>query len=298
MSAGGSPLTRLRHSATEVADRLLRRALERLHGSGPVLVPEYPLQIRPRWGWQGPVLSEIAHRLEARTADYERMLEDACRLGEWALTIDRRPRPGQPCWENDYWGTVDALVQCAALKRRNPALYLEIGAGYSTLFARRAIQDFELDTRIVSIDPHPRSDVERSCDEALRAPLTEIGLSVFDRVAPGDVLLIDGSHTALMNSDATVVLLEVLPRLPAGVLLGIDDVFLPWDYPPTWESRIYGEQYLLAAMLLGGAQGFDVRFPGWWLVEECPLAQRLEPLWPTIENRFGRHSTSFWIETL
>jgi Methyltransferase domain len=268
-----------------------------LHGSGPALVPEYRLRIRARWGWEGPVLSEVAQRLEAGARDYERTVEDACSLEQWARTIARQPRPGQPCWENDWWGSVDALVQCAALKRRDPALYIEVGSGFSTLFARRAITDFGLRTRVVSVDPHPRSDVEASCDEAIRAPLDEIDLTLFNRLVAGDILLIDGSHTALMNSDATVLLLEVLPRLPAGVLIGIDDVFLPWDYPPTWAGRMYGEQYLLAAMLLGGAEAFGVRFPGWWVVEHSPLASRLESLWPTIENRFGRHATSFWIET-
>jgi hypothetical protein len=121
-------------------------------------------------------------------------------------------------------------------------------------------------------------------------------LALFERLASGDVVLLDGSHVALMNCDATVFFLEVLPRLPAGVLVGIDDVFLPWDYPPTWTERIYGEQYLLAAYLLGGGGGFTVRFPGWWLVECSAFAKRLAPVWPIVENRFGRHSGSFWLE--
>jgi hypothetical protein len=101
---------------------------------------------------------------------------------------------------------------------------------------------------------------------------------------------------ALMNTDATVFLLELLPRLPAGVLVGVDDVFLPWDYPPQWAARVYGEQYLLAAFLLGGADGFSVRFPGWWLTRCSSLAQQFELLWPVIENRFGRLASSLWLE--
>jgi hypothetical protein len=119
---------------------------------------------------------------------------------------------------------------------------------------------------------------------------------LFDRLGAGDVLFMDGSHVALMGSDATVFFLEILPRLKRGVLVGIDDIFLPWDYPPTWTGRVYGEQYLLAALLLGGAAGWRVRFPGWWLVEESELAARFELLWPVVENRFGRHAGSFWLE--
>jgi len=99
-----------------------------------------------------------------------------------------------------------------------------------------------------------------------------------------------------MNCDSTVFMLEVLPRLPAGVLIGIDDVFLPWDYPPSWADRLYGEQYLVAAHLLGGGAGWRLRFPGWWLVECSSLASRFEPAWPIVENRFGRHAGSFWFE--
>lgn len=278
-------------------DRLLRRALERTRRSAPALVPEYPLALRARWGWDRPVLEPVSELLAAGTDDYERMVDDVCEMLDWAGTIPRTPsRPGEPAWDNDYWGGIDALAGCAALKRGNPATYLEVGSGFSTRFARRAINDFGLRTRIVSIDPDPRDHVDDLCDEVIRRRLDEVDTGVFTGLEPGDVLLLDGSHVALMNCDATVFLLEVLPRLPAGVLVGMDDIFLPWDYPPTWAGRIYGEQYLLAAYLLGGASGVTVRFPGWWLVECSSLAARFDALWPVVENRFGRHAGSFWLE--
>jgi hypothetical protein len=253
--------------------------------------------MRPRGGWGAPELRTLAERLRAAPGSYETAIRDCLGLADWAATIARTdPQPGQPCWENDWWGSVDALVQCGALRRRNPALYIEVGSGFSTRFARRAIRDFGLRTRIVSVDPSPRADVEASCDESVRAPLEELDLSLFDRLGPGDMLLIDSSHTALMNSDATVLFLEVLPRLAAGVLVGVDDVFLPWDYPPTWGGRAYGEQYLLAAFLLGGGGDYRIHFPGWWLIESSPLATSFEPLWATIENRFGRRASCFWLE--
>jgi hypothetical protein len=279
------------------ADRLLRRGLERVTGAGPALIPEYPLELGARWGWERPVNAAVADRLAAGAAGYGQTVADVCALAEWAAMIAREQSdPTDPCWENDYWGGIDALVQCAALKRRDPATYLEIGSGFSTLFARRAITDFRLRTKIVSIDPHPRADVRGCCDETVRRPLESVDPAVFDRLEPGDVLLFDGSHVALMNTDATVFFLELLPRVPAGVLVGIDDVFLPWDYPPSWSRRVYGEQYLVASHLLGGGEGWDLRFPGWWIVECSPIAERFAPLWPTVENRFGRHSGSFWFE--
>jgi hypothetical protein len=260
-------------------------------------VPEYPLTLRSRWGWGAPAIAGVAELLAAQASAYEPLIEDVCALLEWARGIPRRAgEDGGPAWENDYWGSVDALVQCAVLRRRDPATYLEIGSGFSTRFARRAITDFGLRTRIVSIDPAPRDDVDGLCDELRRQPLQEVEPTLFDGLEPGDLILLDGSHVSLMNCDATVFFLELLPRLPAGVVVGVDDIFLPWDYPPTWAGRMYGEQYLLAALLLGGASGLRVRFPGWWLVECSPLAPRLDPMWPVVENRFGRHATSFWLE--
>lgn len=291
-------MTALAAAARRSADRLLRRGLERLHGSSPALVPEYPLELSSRWGWHGrPALAELETRLAADRGAYGEMIELACAMGDWARSIPRRtPDPGAPAWENDWWGTVDALIQCGELRRRDPALYLEIGSGHSTLFARRAIADFGLRTRLVAIDPEPRAEVGAACDELIRAPLQTVAEEVPERVGPGDIVLLDGSHVALMGTDATVFLLELLPLLAPGVLVGIHDVFLPWDYPPQWTGRIYGEQYLLAAFLLGGAAGFEVRFPAWWVCHQPELAGRLDPVWPVVENRFGRFGTSLWLE--
>lgn len=261
------------------------------------MVPEYPLRPRARWGWGEPPLTAIADWLAEHEGDYEESVQDVLDLAEWAAGIPGSdPPPGQPCWENDYWGTLDALAQCAALRRRDPALYLEVGSGWSTLFARRAVVDFGLRTQIVSIDPEPRTAVEAHCGEVVRRPLEELDLAVFDRLADGDMLLLDGSHTALMNSDATVFFLEIMPRLAPGVLVGIDDVFLPDDYHPTWVGRAYGEQYLLAAFLIGGAAGWTVRFPGRWLSTHWDRSGCFEPVWPTVANRFGRTAASFWLE--
>lgn len=286
-----------RASAKAGLVRLLRRGLERAHGSGTVALTEYPRDPRARWGWDGSaVLGGVEQFLADHVGSYESWLAEVLQLHDWAATIPRRPEPGQPGWENDWWGTIDALMQCAALRRRNPRTYLEIGSGFSTLFAARAIRDFGLQTTIVSVDAAPRLDVDAHCGQCWRQPLERVVDPVLDSIAPGDIVLLDGSHVSLMNTDATVFFLELMPRLPPGVLVGIDDVFLPWDYPPTWVDRPYGEQYLLAAFLLGGAHGYEVRFPGWWIVERSPLASRLGELWPLVENRFGRHATSFWLE--
>ncbi len=79
-------------------------------------------------------------------------------------------------------------------------------------------------------------------------------LALFRELQAGDVLFIDSSHRCFMNSDVTVLFLEVLPNLPPGVLVQVHDIFIPYDYPREWVERYYAEQYLLSCYLLLGVR--------------------------------------------
>jgi hypothetical protein len=276
----------------------LTRILQRAAGRAPVIIPEYDLDPRPRWGWDAPASHAVGDLLAAGDASYEPAINGMLELTEWTSSVTRDPVPGSPApsWENNYWGGMDAVALVSELRRRDPGTYMEVGSGYSTRFARRAIADFGLRTQIVSIDPQPRAEVDPLCDTVLRSTVEDLDPREFDRLQSGDVLLIDGSHMAFMNSDVAVLFLEVLPRLARGVLVCIHDVFLPWDYPPSWERRLYSEQYLVAAFLLGGANGWAVRFPAWHVTRASTLGDRLDPLWEVVESRFGRFASSFWME--
>lgn len=177
---------------------------------------------------------------------------------------------------------------------------MEIGSGYSTLFAGRAIQTRRLGTRIESIDPFPRADVNSACDVVHRKGLADIDMSVFDRLRAGDILFVDCSHTAFMSSDSVIAFFEVIVGLPAGVLVGIHDVFLPWDYPPDWSLRWYGEQYLVAAFLLGMASGgqlaWTVDFASFYVSSLTELTQGNDRLWEVIGDPPGRFGSGMWLE--
>jgi hypothetical protein len=279
------------------AEPWLLKALERTVPDRSVALFEYRLQPRARYGWDQPPHAGLRSILEANEDSYAKTIAG---LFDYEDQIRRIPRGRQPdgglSWDNDYWGGIDAVAQYALLAQRRPSLYLEVGSGYSTMFARRAIQDHELSTRIVSIDPYPRAEIDRLCDEVVRQPLEETDLAIFGELRAGDVLVIDGSHTAFMNSDAVVAFLDILPSVPPGVLVAIDDIFLPWDYPPTWAGRWYGEQYLLAGLLLSGAPGWSVVFPAWYLTQESALRSQLDPLWEHVMPAVGKYAMSFWME--
>jgi hypothetical protein len=71
-----------------------------------------------------------------------------------------------------------------------------------------------------------------------------------------------------------VFFLELLPRFPAGTMIQVHDVFLPDDYPPSLIDRLWSEQYLYAAWLLGGAAGVKIILPCARLAQ-VPAAQAL-----------------------
>jgi hypothetical protein len=275
---------------------LLQSALARVEPGRTVMLSEYPVRPRHRWGWDRPPHPELQALFALGDDRYRAVVERLLAAGDLLATVERTGEPPAPSWDNDWWAGLDAAVHLDALARRRPATYLEIGSGYSTMLARHAVDRLGLPTRIVSVDPQPRAEVDWLCDEVVRRPLEDVGAAVAGGLVAGDVLLVDGSHMATMGSDTVVALLELLPRLPAGVLVGIDDVFLPFDYHPTWVGRWYGEQYLVAAFLLGGGAGYEVAFPGLYVTQHDELGPLLDPLWPVIGTRFGPVASALWLE--
>ncbi|HEX6395279.1 MAG TPA: class I SAM-dependent methyltransferase [Acidimicrobiales bacterium] len=262
-----------------------------------VAVLEYEVRPAARYGWGCPPHSRLLDLLRSREEESEGTIEAITSVSDDLLSIPGgRGSSGDLSWDNDWWGGLDAMVLYAALRDRNPQKYVEVGSGYSTRFARRAVSDHSLRTQIVSLDPRPRTDVDDLCDTVIRSPLEQADLSVFTGLGAGDIVVMDGSHTAFMNSDAVVFFLDVLPSLAPGVLVGIDDIFLPWDYPPSWTGRWYGEQYLLASMLLADEPGWTLRFPAWYLTQESANQSRFESLWRHIDPVHGRYAMSFWMQ--
>ena len=278
--------------------------------SYPVLL-EYAIRPTPRYGVSRPSLDGFQQWLRAQSGDYSILLEqlkafrdDLGRIPETAEDPDR----GSPFWGNKYFTGIDAIALYGLLGILQPRQILEVGSGNSTRYARRAIRDLGLNTRIVSIDPMPRVEVDALCDEVVRSPLEDVDLSIFDSLVAGDVLFIDNSHVVFENSDATVTFLEVLPRLKPGITIHIHDIFLPYDYPESWAKRHYSEQYLLAAYVLGGAAHLQPVLPVAYLSRESEFASRIDADWSgsVFQRAFatnrgftgGYPGTSMWLRTI
>ena len=301
-SRGERMVTRARNRLSRDRERAFRWAAPRAarltgHVSGStVAVLEYPHEPRARWGWGQPPNPWLTRHFASGEDRYRQVIADVAGVIPQLRSIERNAGPGQPCWNNIFFPALDAAVLYSSLVKRKPATYLEVGSGYSTLFARSAITANELPTRIVSIDPFPRAEVDAVCDDMHRTGLADVDLGMFEGLQAGDVVFIDGSHTSFMNSDSVVAWFDIVPQLPAEVLLGIHDVFLPWDYPPKWTDRWYGEQYLVGAFVLGEPRDWQVAFPTWFVSKETTLCEPLSELWEISGSVPDWGGASFWME--
>jgi hypothetical protein len=270
----------------------------RSRGSAAPRTPFYPHVAAPRWGYGKPPHEALRARIDIGRSNYRSVVEGI--LAEEKLR-DIRITPGadplEPHWDQPWFGPLDASVLYVMIRTLAPKTYLEVGSGNSTMFCKRAVSDHRLDTRIVSIDPVPRADVDSLCDEVIRSGVESVDPSVFDRLGAGDILFIDGSHQTFMNSDVTVLWMDVIPRLAPGVVVELHDVFLPYDYPPEWSSRYYSEQYLLAASLLAG-NPMEILFASRFVRMDPVFSRALELHWESLglDARMTSGGSSFWFK--
>jgi len=291
---------------SDVVKRFVRRARRALatrvspEQRGPKRFPihlEYEVHSVPRYGYGKPPHPELYEIIDRNRHAYRSLLEGFLQYKEDLLRIPGDATNAEdPCWHNAWMAGLDAVALYSLLRLNNPTRYIEVGSGYSTKFARRAIRDGGLQTKIISVDPHPRAQIDALCDRVVRAPLEDAELSLFDGLDAGDIVFIDGSHRSFMNSDATVTFLDVLPRLAPGVFVEFHDICLPWDYPVQFKDLYYSEQYLLACYLLAGGSSIEVVLPDFFVSTEPELHHVLDPLW----DRFTWSATptnglSFWI---
>ncbi len=273
---------------------------------------DYPVTPAARYGYGKPPHPKLYDLIAKDRAGYKTTLEKFREFKGPLLKIATHSADTlEPCWVNNWLSPFDLTTLYCLVALNHPRHYIEVGSGTSTQVAARAIRDHQLRTRIVSIDPQPRAEIDSLCERIVRQPLESAELAIFDQLTPGDILFIDSSHRVFTNSDVAVIFLEVLPRLQPGVLVHLHDIFLPYDYPPEWRDRYYSEQYVLAAMLLGQTSRFNIALPNAFISHDPELSAVLAPLWrdpgfaPSIStdgqpaavaDRSGVGS-SFWMRT-
>ncbi len=263
-------------------DRYVRWRLPELMAPEQAIFLDYPASPEPRYGYGKPPHAKTYEMLAQNSHEYSKRLHEFRSLIPLIQDIiqEKFGSSGEaPSFQNSYFNKLDAIALMGLLCEFRPGLLLEVGSGNSTRFARQTIKHFKLPTRIVSCDPTPRAELRGVSDEIISVPAETLPMSVFEQLKAGDFLFIDGSHRVLPNSDVAALFMDVIPVLREGVIIHVHDIFLPYDYPPTWRDRFYSEQYLLAAMMMSNPNRFDVLMANAFVSQEPSLAAVLEPIW-------------------
>jgi hypothetical protein len=201
---------------------------------------------------------------------------------------------GPARFDQDWFPGLDAAAAYAIVRRERPARIVEIGSGHSTRFLAQAVMDGGSKTEIVCIDPQPRAGIAALPVQHVPCLLRDADPAIFAALRAGDVLFVDSSHVAMPGTDVDRLFLDVLPRLPSGVLVHVHDVFLPDPYPAEWSWRGYNEQLLIAALIGGGACGLV--WSSRWMASRRPELVPRAVLGPALPP--GAYETSVWLKVL
>jgi predicted O-methyltransferase YrrM len=244
----------------------------------------YARAVEPAAGY--PALRPLFEAAEPRFRDVLDL------IAELRPDLDRIAAGEGPArFDQDWFPRLDAAATYSLVRTRKPKRIVEIGSGHSTRFLARAVQDGGLATEIICIDPAPRADLAPLGVTHLPKLLGETPPARLAVLEPGDVLFIDSSHIAMPGTDVDRLLLNVLPRLPRGVLVHFHDIFLPDPYPAEWTWRGYNEQLLVAALLQGG--GYEPLFASRYLAAYRPGWLGAVAGLPLLT---GAYETSLWLE--
>jgi hypothetical protein len=213
-------------------------------------------------------------------------------LGE--LDIPDSGEPGELFLRNGFYEAGDAETLYATIRERRPARVLELGSGFSTQIIARALAANGGGAHHV-FDPYARATTD-ALATVTRRSAGEIDDAEFTRLERGDVLFVDSTHIVKIGSEVNRVVLDALPLLAPGVAVHFHDVFLPWDYPHGFFTRLHmylNEQYML--------QAFLAMNPEYRILLAMSAVGRLHPrevaeLIPSV--RAGASPCAFWIERL
>jgi hypothetical protein len=262
---------------------------------------DYPINPKPRYGYGLAPHPRLLEIISSRRDHYQKLLSGFAKYHEAFNRISLHQDTAKiidPIWVNGWFPPLDVISLYGMLAAGKSKRYFEVGSGNSTKVAYRAINDQKLETKITSIDPHPRAEIDSICDKVIRQPVEDVALEMFKELQEGDILLVDNSHRVFQNSDVNVCFLDILPILAPGVIVAFHDIYLPLDYNKDFGAdRHYSEQYLLAAYILAEGKKFDIIMPNTFVGENEDLLSVLSPVWdaPNL-GELRKTGSLFWIK--
>lgn len=259
---------------------------------------EYKVDVKPRKAPHPMMYDLINSERETYKTNLEAFLKYTKNIQQIQKS-DVEKDENKPAWNNGFLPGLDIIGIYGLIAEHKPKNYIEIGSGNSTKVARKAITENGLATKITSIDPYPRANIDHLADKVIRKPFENLEDNQFiiDSLEENDILFIDNSHRVFPNSDAMVCFLELLPYLKKGVIVHIHDIYLPYDYPQFMCDRFYNEQYVLAAFILANHDKYKTILPNFFIHEDKALSETIAPIFnhPNLEG-VERHGGSYWLQ--
>jgi hypothetical protein len=197
----------------------------------------------------------------------------------------------RPLLDQAWFPALDAALAYVLVRERKPRRIVEIGSGHSTRVLAKASGGL---VEILAIDPFPRADIAGLPGVTIvPSTLQAASSDSFDGMMAGDMLFIDSSHILMPGSDVDFLFNRVLPGLPAGALIHIHDIYLPFDYPAMWGWRNYNEQQGVLPLLTTGA--YKPLFSSVWAERQLSdrLAHSIVARLPRPEDALA---ASLWLE--
>jgi hypothetical protein len=185
-----------------------------------------------------------------------------------------RDDPSGFFWGNPAFSRTDAMAYYCVLRAVRPQRVLEIGAGFSTLVADRALKA-NGSGEIVVIEPYPKPFLRTldSVSRIIEQPVQEIPESeLLDLIEGSQVWFIDSTHTVKAGSDCLYIYLKIMPQVASEVVCHSHDIFTPFGMPPAWaldRNIFWTEQYLLHAYLLDNPKA-EILFGSYYLHRTMP----------------------------
>jgi hypothetical protein len=156
---------------------------------------------------------------------------------------------------------MEAAFLHAFVSTHRPRRIVQVGCGVSTAVCLEAARESGYVPTLTAIDPFPTTYLEglgRSGMIQLRAqPVEELAPSLVSELGAGDLFFIDSTHTLGPAGEVSRLVLEWLPRVPAGAYVHFHDIYLPYDYPTdTLTTAMFfpHETALVHAALMGNAR--------------------------------------------
>jgi hypothetical protein len=204
-------------------------------------------------------------------------------------------------FDNGFFSGFDAAAYYAVIRHLKPRRVLEVGGGYSTRIAEKALtrnQAEGIESNLKCIEPYPEKRLTDAIAQKnlITQLVQDVPTEVFQELEANDILFIDSSHTVKFGSDVCYLFLEILPALRSGVWIHVHDIFFPNDYPAEWliQQRLaLNEQYLLEAFLAFNTD-FQIVLANHWLCL-AHTSQVRELLPATKEILPKTPGSSFWI---